>query len=201
MNSLTEFRRSLKATLVGLSDPRAGDPLAFPAHLPARSWLILRHYDHPDRASLAKSLKSLCRARRIDLLIGDDFDLAVTLRVGLHLREKTARAAPTRLRLWQKKTGRRLSVAAHGANALRVGWKIGADAALLSPLFATNSHPNIKPMGLLTFRRLCGKSPLPIIALGGITARSVRALNLRKLKGIAAIDGWRLSSHRDQDIK
>lgn len=48
-------------------------------------------------------------------------------------------------------------------------------AALLSPIFATSSKPQAQPIGLEDFRRLSIRSPVPVIALGGVTLENVSA--------------------------
>ena len=49
---------------------RVPDPLPAIAALPRDSAVILRHYDVPDRVSLARALAALCRRRHVRLLIG-----------------------------------------------------------------------------------------------------------------------------------
>jgi thiamine-phosphate pyrophosphorylase len=64
--------------------------------------------------------------------------------------------------------------------------RLGADAALLSPVFATRSHPGGATLGPVRFRLLARQAALPVIALGGMDARRARALRWRRW---AAIDG------------
>jgi thiamine-phosphate pyrophosphorylase len=70
---------------------------------------------------------------------------------------------------------------------LRRAAAIGADAALLSPVFATASHPGAPALGPLAFAVLAGKAPLPVYALGGMTSENARRLNGARLAGIAGI--------------
>lgn len=60
-----------------------------------------------------------------------------------------------------------------------------ADAIVLSPVFATRSHPGVAPLGSVRFRLLAQRAATPVIALGGMTARRAAALGT----GWAAIDG------------
>ncbi|MBA4353270.1 MAG: thiamine phosphate synthase [Novosphingobium sp.] len=64
--------------------------------------------------------------------------------------------------------------------------RAGADAVLLSPVFATRSHPGAAVLGPVRFALIARQSPVPVIALGGMTRG--RAANLR-VHGWAAIDG------------
>ncbi|MEY5032109.1 MAG: hypothetical protein RL354_1140, partial [Planctomycetota bacterium] len=46
-----------------------------------------------------------------------------------------------------------------------------ASAVLLSPVFPTRSHPGAAVLGALRFLLMAQRSPLPVIALGGMTKR------------------------------
>jgi thiamine-phosphate pyrophosphorylase len=187
MRSLADFVRPLKLRLVAMSDPRGGDPRAVARRLPKGAWLIFRHYDDPDRARLAGEVAVICRQRRIALVIGNDLSLAVKLRVGLHMPQGAAWQAEPKLRLWRRRSRPILTVAAHDRQALHRARQLSATAALVSPVFATASHPTSAALGLLGFRRLQCHADLPVIALGGITARSLRQLDRRRIFGVAAI--------------
>jgi thiamine-phosphate pyrophosphorylase len=181
MSKLAERARSLKLQLAAMTDEaRGADPLALAAALPAGAWLIFRHYAVPDRSILAIKLARICRARRVKLLIAGDLQLAAAAKAGLHLPER--QAATPAIRLWRRRGGF-MSVAAHG----RLGLRRGADAALLSPVFATASHPTAKPLGLLALRRLTRSARLPVLALGGVTAERLVALKSAAIFGVAAV--------------
>jgi thiamine-phosphate pyrophosphorylase len=167
-------------------DARLPDPRPLLNRLPPGAWVIFRNYRASGRAESAAALAQACRARRLVLLVAGDFDLAVRLGAGLHLPEGMARRMPPRILLWRKRTKRLLTVAAHSRAALNAK---GADAALLSPLFATASHPESRPLGLLRFRRLVRGARLPVVALGGITAKTVRQIQGSGAAGIATVGG------------
>ena len=61
-----------------------------------------------------------------------------------------------------------------------------AEAVLLSPVFPTRSHPGSKVLGPLRFRLIAHRSPVPVIALGGMNARSARRLKWPRWAGIDA---------------
>jgi thiamine-phosphate pyrophosphorylase len=179
--------RRLKLALVAVTDARrGGDPLALAASLPAGATVIFRHYEVPDRSVLAIRLATLCRQKRLRLLVAGDLDLAIRARAGLHLPDGLAARAPARVRLWQRRGGT-LTAAAHDRPGLRRAARLGAKAALLSPLFPTRSHPGVKPLGMLAFRRLARAAKLPVIALGGIDRTSVLLLKDAPVAGVAAV--------------
>jgi thiamine-phosphate pyrophosphorylase len=78
------------------------------------------------------------------------------------------------------------TVTAHSLREIGAARRAGADAILLSPVFATRSHPGAKVLGPLRFRLLAARAGVPVIALGGMTARRARRLGTRRW---AAIDG------------
>ena len=61
-----------------------------------------------------------------------------------------------------------------------------AVALLLSPAFATRSHPGAAPLGPLRFRLLAAQARVPVIALGGMNPRTAKRLNWPRWAGIDA---------------
>jgi len=172
---------------------RGGDPLAAAARLPPGAAVILRHDGAEGREVLAASLARLCRSRRLRLLVARDARLALSLRAGLHLGEGMRPPAP--FRLARRRPQRPLlTIAAHGMAALARAHRLGADLALLSPLFPTESHPGARPLGTLRFASLARRARLPVAALGGVTARRVgaaRAAGAAAVASVGALSGSR----------
>jgi len=194
MANLAERARRLNRRRQGgfalLTDAaRLPDPLPLLALLPRGAFVVLRHYGAPDRTELARALAKECRARGLVLLIADDLDLAVTLGAGLHLPEWRARNAGARVRLWHRGSRRLLTAAAHGRAALARVAELGADAALLGPVFAPASHPGARPLGALRFRLLVRDARVKVWALGGVTAASLPMLAGGGVAGIATVGG------------
>lgn len=146
-------------------------------HLPRGSGFIYRHYHlaGPERRARFAVLKRIAKVR------GHIVVLSGTAREARRWGADAAYGDATRLA-----PGPRLPrlITAHSLRELR---QVGrADAALLSPVFATRSHPAAQPLGPLRFRRIAAQSAIPVIALGGMTLRTAL-----RLKGFtwAAIDG------------
>ncbi len=151
---------------------RLADPLAAAARLAPESGVILRHYGVPDRARLARDLSLLCHAHGLVLLIAatgpDDARLALDIgAAGLHLPERRVCATGGAWRLWRRPDWL-VTAAAHSPAALMRASRAGADAALLSPVYGTASHPGAPPIGPLRFALWAGRAPLPVYALGGM---------------------------------
>jgi thiamine-phosphate pyrophosphorylase len=64
----------------------------------------------------------------------------------------------------------------------------GADSVTLGPLFDTPSKAGLgPPMGVEAFRTICTRSPIPVIALGGITTSNLGEIAQTGAAGLAAI--------------
>ena len=81
----------------------------------------------------------------------------------------------------------------HDLEEIRIADGLGVDLVTLSPVLQTVSHPDASPMGWDDFERVVSRSPLPVMALGGMRpddwgrARSIGAFGVA---GISAF-GWR----------
>lgn len=75
---------------------------------------------------------------------------------------------------------------AHDEAEIAAAVDAGAHAIMLSPVFATRSHPGGKALGVEQFHALAHLSPIPVIALGGMDAARARDLRWPRW---AAIDG------------
>lgn len=158
-------------------DERLPDPLAAARALPKGSLVIVRSRDTKRRHALGEALRA--QTHGLILLAADDPVLADELH-GLHLPEIRARDAAHWRALrphWV------ITVAAHSSRGL---WALYADAALLSPVFATKSHPQTKNLSPARARLMARHASLPVLALGGVTARN--AALLAGFSGIAAIE-------------
>lgn len=159
-----------------LSDLRNDSRLeAVIARLPRGSALVFRHYHLPLVARRARfdKLRRLCVCRGI---------LVITAGESRGFRADGHYGAPQTL---ARRAGLRL-VTAHSLAEIGAAVRARASAVLLSPVFATRSHPGAPVLGPLRFLFLARRCPLPVIALGGMTrARSARL----PVAGWAAIDG------------
>lgn len=162
-------------------DERIADPLPAILALPRGSLVILRARHASRRAALAFSIVARARARGLIVLVSDDAALAARVKAhGLHLPEKQAGQAmhwralhPTWI----------FTTAAHSLRGLAAG---AADAALLSPVFPTASHPGAPALGAARARLMARQAMLPVLALGGVDARNAGLLH--GFAGLAAIN-------------
>lgn len=167
------------------TDPdRTPDPAALARRLPRGAAVVYRHFGAADRASVARTLAAIARRRGLVLLIGADAPLASAVgAAGVHLPERMANEGAS---LRRTRPGWLITAAAHGPRALRRA--TGLDAVVLSPVFASRSPSAGKPLGLTRARLMARTAMAPVIALGGVGRRAVRAITHTGFAGVAGID-------------
>lgn len=172
-------------------ETRALDPIAAAHNLPRGCAIIVRHRDSASRALLAMRLQAIARKRALLLLVSLDAELAIKLGAdGLHLPETRVHDAAH----WKALRPQWLvTAAAHSAAAVASAARAGADAALLAPVFPTNSHPDRATLGVVRARLIARSAPLPVYALGGVNAATALRLSDSRFAGFAAIEAL---SHR-----
>jgi thiamine-phosphate pyrophosphorylase len=189
--------RKLPPLLLMTDEDRLPDPLSVVDRLPSGAGIILRHYrdglEGARRRELAHALAAACRRTGRVLLVAASPRLALEVGAqGVHLPEWAVRRNGFGLRLGRNRRDWLVTAASHSPAALRAAKRAGADAALLAPVFATASHPDVTAIGALRFAAWAQASPLPVYALGGISARNVGrigAITKAPVAGIAGIGG------------
>jgi thiamine-phosphate pyrophosphorylase len=158
-----------------MTDERLGDGLiAAVARLPAGAGIVFRHYRTEPIAR--RRLFDEIREERPDLLIllgGSSQEARAWGADGSHGRGpgEGLRTAP-----------------AHDLAEIRQAETARAAAVFVSPVFATRSHPGAPILGVRGFEALAASTPLPAVALGGMSAG--RYALLGNAYGWAAVDAW-----------
>ncbi|MBV1689681.1 thiamine phosphate synthase [Novosphingobium sp. G106] len=149
------------------------------ANLPRGSGLIYRHYHlaPAERRARFDRLARLARRR------GHWLVLAGSARDARSWRADGAYGSPTQL---AGGAAMPRLVTAHSLAEIGAARHTRADAILLSPVFATRSHPGAATLGALRFRLLAAHAGVPVIALGGMTAALAQRIGATHW---AAIDG------------
>jgi thiamine-phosphate pyrophosphorylase len=171
-----QTRLNAEMPLVLMTDDRDADWAGAARRLPHGSLVVVRGRDHKARATLAKALVGIA-----PLLIADDPLLAAEIGVGLHLPEVLMREA---LHWRCRHPHWIITSSAHSLGALIHAQAL--DAIFLSPVFPTGSHRGAPSFGPARAGLIAAQAPVPVYALGGITARNA-ALLAPSFSGIAAI--------------
>src|SRR5512132_3262448 len=137
-------------------------------------------------ASLGSALRAATRPHGIALVINDRLDLALALGAdGVHLGRRSVAIAEARALLGP---GAWISVACHDVDDVIRAATEGADAATLSPIFASPGKGT--PLGttaLRAARSALGGRPLALYALGGVDRASAPSCFAAGADGVAAI--------------
>jgi thiamine-phosphate pyrophosphorylase len=163
--------------LVLVTDDSGRDWAVAAGALPRGSVVLVRARQSGPRAALLESLRHFTHLR---LLVADDPELALQAD-GLHLPERRAREV---LHWRARHPGWIITASAHSLKAVIALRDV--DAAFLSPVFATRSHPGTVALGPLRAAFIAAAATMPVYALGGVTARNAGLL-APAFSGIAAI--------------
>ena len=129
--------------------------------------------------AFSSQLRELTHRYKAKLIIHTQADIAKAIGAdGVHLSSVEMNQIPS-VREWLKRDEMTLSTSCHNELELDFAHRFGADFVFLSPVFATQSHPNEEPLGITRFRELVADPPLPVIALGGINGE-----NRSQLEGV-----------------
>jgi thiamine-phosphate pyrophosphorylase len=121
---------------------------------------------------LARELRELTRSFEARLLINDRVDLALAVEAdGVHLGGHSLPVSVVRRLLGPDKL---LGVSTHRCEEILASARAGADFVTFGPVWYTPSKAAFgEPAGLEKLRQACAASPLPVFALGGVTAERI----------------------------
>jgi thiamine-phosphate pyrophosphorylase len=161
-----------------------------PAELRARVAVQLRDPELSGRAlhALGARLREATAALGAALVVNDRIDLAILLGAdGVHLGRRSVGIADARALLGPEAF---ISVACHDLDDVARAAGHGADAAVLSPIFATPGKG--PPLGVAALgearRRIAAAArPVSLIALGGVDAATAPVCLAAGADGVAAI--------------
>lgn len=183
-------RKALPPLLFFTDPERTPDPEATAARLPPGAGVVFRTFGAADAAERGQSLKGVARRRGLVLLVGADASLAARIDAdGVHLPERLAHRAR---RLKAANPRWIVTAAAHSSVAARRALAAGADAVVVSTVFASRSASAGRPMGAVRLALLVRAAKGPVYGLGGIDNKKARLLKDTGVVGIAAVDGLNL---------
>ncbi len=174
--------------LLFFTDPaRTPDIEAAAWRLPAGAAIVYRTFGDPQGEARARGLMRIARRRKLRLLIGADAALAARVGAdGVHMPERLRGQIP-----YLKHRGLLVTCAAHSPLAARRALAAGADAAVVSAIFPSNSPSAGTPIGPLRLARLVRQAGGPVYALGGVNDKTARRLLPAGLVGLAAVEALR----------
>ena len=158
--------------------------------IPKKSAFLLRSYQTKKRKKIAKQLLKFCKMKKIKLLIGSDIKLAKDINAhGVHFPEYMIKKKNIINWVIVKNIKLRknwiITTAVHSLQGIKNAEFFDIDAALLSPVFSSKSHPNKKYLGINKLSKIVKKTKLPIYALGGINIKNIKSLLRTDIIGYA----------------
>ena len=137
-----------------------------------------------DYIKLAKQTKILCVEFGAKLILNSDPELvAVVDADGVNLTGERLLALNSR----PLPTNKLVAASCHTEEDISHASQIKVDFAMLSPVQATASHPETKPLGWDKFQIICERAPFPVYALGGVKPDDLGQAFDHGAQGIAAI--------------
>lgn len=105
---------------------------------------------------------------------------------GIHLTSKRLLATKQR----PVSPDKLLLASCHNKTELAHACSIGVDAAVLSPVLPTSSHPQRRTLGWSEFERLVATANIPVYALGGMCSDLLSNAQQKGGQGVAGISGF-----------
>lgn len=138
-----------------------------------------------EMAKIARSLTGLCHSRGAKLFVNDRLEVALTAGAdGCHLGQsdfplsKARKVAPRPFIL---------GLSVHNPEQAKIAQEEGADYIGVGAVFPTGSKDDISVIGIDGLMEIAQSTSLPIVAIGGISAKNVRSVMEAGASGIAVI--------------
>ncbi len=148
--------------------------------------LRAKHLDKPAYIALANEMVKHCHGHDAKLIVNTSvawFDEMPAVD-GLQLASSELVSFTSRPVGFDKLLG----VSTHNAFELAKATELEADFALLSPVKATQTHPDSTPLGWAEFESMTQALPIPVYALGGLGLDDLLQAKAAGAQGIAAIN-------------
>jgi thiamine-phosphate pyrophosphorylase len=131
---------------------------------------------------LACRLLPICKAAAAPLLVNDRLDVArAALADGVHLPSRGLPVAQARALLGP---GRIVGISCHAPGEIAAAHRDGADFALFGPVW---DSPGKTARGVAALAEAVRASPLPVLAIGGVTAETAPRAMEAGAAGVACI--------------
>jgi len=143
-----------------------------------------KNIDTTEFARLARMVVDLCHRHEVRVLLNAALKTMENLGAdGIHLSsmellQLSARPLPH---------DRLIAASCHNEQELVKANQIDADFVVISPVQATQSHPDAEPLGWQIFSQLSEIATVPVYALGGLTMKDLPKAKQHGAQGIAAI--------------
>lgn len=133
----------------------------------------------------AREIKGLCAKYRVPFVINDSVDIALAVDAdGVHVGQNDMEAGDVRKKLGPDKI---IGVSARTVEQALLAQERGADYLGVGAVFPTSSKEDAKELPFETLKAICDAVDIPVVAIGGITAKNMIQLKGSGVDGIAVI--------------
>ncbi|MES2825817.1 MAG: Nudix family hydrolase [Pseudomonadota bacterium] len=144
-----------------------------------------------DFFTLAEKLSQLCNNYSAKLILNTSTKIFLNINtslphLGLHLNSQELMRCENR----PVAQSILLGASCHNTEEIAQAEKVGVDYICLSPVAATESHPNAAVLGWENFSRLIESVAAPVFALGGMGEKDLPQAIAAGAQGIAGIGAW-----------
>ncbi|MFA7291068.1 MAG: Nudix family hydrolase [Rhodocyclaceae bacterium] len=139
-----------------------------------------------ERAAFASEVAALAKCHGAIVVVNDDAALARSIGAdGIHLSSRSLALCPARPDFaW-------VGASCHSTEELQHAASLELDYALLGPVLPTQTHPDAPCLGWEAFAQQVERSPLPVLALGGMKPEMMETAWTHGAHGLALMRGWR----------
>jgi thiamine-phosphate pyrophosphorylase len=133
---------------------------------------------------LEREASDLVAASPVPVLISSRCDIALaTMAAGVNLPERDLLVSDARRLLGERLIGRSV----HSLEAALIAEGDGADFVIFGPVWPSESHPEVEPVGLEALSRVARALRIPVLAIGGVTEERIAECHAAGAAGFAAI--------------
>ena len=143
--------------------------------------IIYRNYASENSLKTIIKLKNYCKKKGHKFFLSNDVKLAINLNLdGAYIPSFNK---STNHLLFSKSKNFLLLGSAHSNKEIKIKEKQGVNIIFLSSIFKKNKNY----LGINKFRLISNYTNIPIVALGGISKRNIKKINLINIKEFAGI--------------
>ena len=133
----------------------------------------------------ARSLKRLCDRYGVPLIVNDDVEIAIKSQAdGVHIGQSDEDASLVRVLIGQEMI---LGVSAQTVEQALKAEADGADYLGVGAVFYTGTKPDAEAVSYETLQAICEAVSIPVVAIGGISAKTLPALAGSGIDGAAVV--------------
>lgn len=144
-----------------------------------------KHAGAAEFLALAQDVKQVTDRYQVPLIINDNLEVALAVdAAGIHVGQADLAAAAVRQTVGDKKV---VGVSAQTVEQALAAEQAGADYLGVGAVFPTSSKADAVEVDFATLQAICRAVQIPVVAIGGITAENMTALQGSGIVGVAVI--------------